>query len=88
MSDKYKHSHLPFTELEEKLVKELEKKRDRVNKKFPLWTALAATFGVVVIWYGTTKLIDQLPFFVNNPWTLIFIGVFVLVATGSTYKKL
>jgi len=88
MSYKDKRKHLPFTEAEAKALKAFEIRRDIVSQRFPLWTALAATFGVVAIFYGTEKLIDRVPFFVNNPWTLIVFGVLVLAATNTTYKKL
>lgn len=88
MSEIEKHNHKPFTEAEERLIHRIEENRQRVNKRFPLWTALAATFGLVSIWVGMGKMIDKVPFFVNNPWVLIVLGILVLIGTGSTYKKL
>lgn len=70
------------------ILNKLNRQRQGVVSRFPLWTALAATFGVVMIFYGFEKLIDRIPLFVNNPWILLVTGLAILIATGTTYKKL
>lgn len=75
-------------ETEKEIVKKLESRRERLINHFPLWSALAATFGVVMIFYGFEKLIDKVQLFVENPWILLITGLAILIATGTTYKKL
>lgn len=76
------------TSAEKDLIKKLEHKRERLINHFPLWTALVATFGVVMIFYGFEKLIDRIPLLANNPWILLVTGLVVLIVTGTAYKKL
>lgn len=73
---------------EKDLIQKLEDRRERLINHFPLWTALVATFGVVMIFYGFEKLIDRVPLLANNPWILLVTGLVVLIATGTAYKKL
>lgn len=72
----------------DELKRQLETHRTNVSRKFPLWTALLATTGLVSVLYGLEKIIDRIDFFANYPWTLIIFGVVLLIVTGSTYKKL
>lgn len=76
------------TGVEKDLIQKLEHRRERLINHFPLWTALVATFGVVMIFYGFEKLIDRIPLLANNPWILLVTGLVVLVVTGTAYKKL
>jgi hypothetical protein len=89
MSEVQKPNHNPLTEvIDIELLKKIDRKRENINNKFPLWSALAATFGVVSIFYGFEKLINEIPVLANNPWILLLFGLAVLIATGTTYKKL
>lgn len=76
------------TDAEKDLIQKLEDRREKLINHFPLWTALVATFGVVMIFYGFEKLIDRISLLANNPWILLVTGLIVLVATGTAYKKL
>ena len=89
MSEDQKPKHNPLTEVVDiELLKKIDRKRENINNKFPLWSALAATFGVVSIFYGFEQLINQVPFLANNGWVLLTVGLAILIATGTTYKKL
>jgi hypothetical protein len=90
-----KKNLVPFTDAEEKFInKMIEKrnsvvqKRDNVEVRFPLLTALAVTFGFVSTLYGFEKMIDRVDLFVNKPWILLVTGVLILSVTGALYKKL
>lgn len=83
---KEKFDHVAGSEKD--LIQKLEDRRERLINHFPLWTALVATFGVVMIFYGFEKLIDRVPLLANNPWILLVTGLIVLIATGTAYKKL
>lgn len=89
MSEEQKPNHNPLTEvIDIELLKKIDRKRENINNKFPLWSALAATFGVVSIFYGFEKIINEIPVLSNNPWILLVVGLAILIATGTTYKKL
>lgn len=74
-------------ETEAKILRAIEENRNRIDKKFPLGTAIATTVGLVMVLYGTEKIIDK-TFFAEHPWMLVFSGLIVLAVTGSIYRKL
>lgn len=79
---------VPFSEAEIRFIKKLDEQRLKAENKFPMVTALLVTFGLVSVLYGYEKLIDQVPFFVNNPHILLVIGLTTLALTGAFYNKL
>lgn len=82
------HDYVPFTESETKLLRKLNDKRVSTEARYPLITALAATFGFVSVLYGFEKMIDSIDFLSNNPVILFILGLVILGATGTVYKKL
>lgn len=68
--------------------KRLERQRRAVFTRFPLLFTLLATFGLVATLYGFEGVINQIPFFTNNPYVLLVTGVVILAFTGTLYKKL
>lgn len=85
MSDKDKIS---FTDAEVRFIKKLDEKRVNAEARFPLLTALFATFGFVSLLYGLEKIIDNIKFLSNNPVVLLILGLVILAITGTVYKKL
>jgi hypothetical protein len=79
---------IPFTDAEQKLIHKIVEERVKVETKFPLIFLLIVTFGFVSVLYGFEKMIDRFPFFEEQPWFLLGLGIIVLVVSGSTYKKL
>lgn len=79
---------VPFTKAEEKFIEKMIEKRDKAEVRFPLLTALAATFGFVSVLYGFEKMIDSISLFVDHPSILFVTGLIILATTGATYKKL
>lgn len=77
-----------ITEAEKRMIHELSSKRGKAEIKYPLLFGLMTTFGFVSVLYGFEKLIDKIDLFVNNPWILFVVGVLILMATGTAYKKL
>lgn len=59
-----------------------------VFSRFPILFMLLVTFGVSAIFFGFERVIMETAFLYNHPWFLIGVGTFVLVATGTLYKKL
>lgn len=83
-----KNNLIPFNKAEEKFIKKMIQKRNHAEVKFPLPTALAATFGFVSVLYGFEKMIDNVKLFAENPIILLVTGLIILGITGSVYKKL
>lgn len=83
-----KKNLMPFTDAEERFIEKMVEKRDNAELKFPLPTALAATFGFVSVLYGFEKMIDNVELFAENPVILLVTGLIILGITGSVYKKL
>lgn len=83
-----KRDVIPFTEIEERILHSLADKRDRTAQKFPLGFGLAASFGLVATFYGFEGLINKIDWLARNPWAVLGVGVVILVATGTAYRKL
>ena len=62
--------------------------RDSAFSRFPIIFVLLSSFGLVATFYGFEKVIDQVPFFLENPSMILVTGIATLVLTGSLYKKL
>lgn len=62
--------------------------RDSAFARFPLLFVLLTSFGLVATFYGFEKVIDQIPFFIENPHMILVTGVILLLFTGALYKKL
>lgn len=78
----------PIARLEEKLVSRLTSQRDKTAVRFPLLFGMAVTFGLVSTFYGFEGLINKVTWLQDNPWATLVVGVTVLIATGTAYKKL
>lgn len=79
---------IPFTKAEEKIIEKIVEKRVKVDDRYPVISALVATFGLVSVFYGFEKMIDRVDLFVNHPWILLLTGITTLAVTGTVYKKL
>ena len=63
-------------------------KGENVFSRYPLLFALLIVFGVTMVTQGVKDLIDQIEFFNDKPFAMLFMGLFVLILTGTLYKKL
>ena len=63
------------------------KLRNSTFERFPIIFTLLSTFGVVATFYGFEKVIDEIQFFAERPWSILLVGLITLVATGALYKK-
>lgn len=59
-----------------------------VFSRYPLTFALLIVFGVTMITEGTKGLLSEVIFFQNNPLIMFVIGLFILIITGTLYKRL
>ncbi|MCA9347607.1 hypothetical protein KC930_03460 [Candidatus Saccharibacteria bacterium] len=70
------------------LKKHFSSNRDRAAKKFPLGFAIIASFGLITTTNGLQKMLENIPLINNNPWISFVVGLVILIATGTVYKKL
>ena len=59
-----------------------------VFKRYPLTFTILILVGVVAVSEGVKNLLLNMTFFDNHPWRLLFVGLVIIVATGTLYKKL
>jgi hypothetical protein len=83
-----KSTHIPFTEIDDKVLDYLARQRQKTELRYPLMFGLATSFGLVATFYGFEKLIDKVDIFARHPWLILVVGVIVLVSTGAAYRKL
>ncbi len=62
--------------------------RDSAFKRFPFAFIFLTSFGLVATLYGFEKVIDQIPYFIENPHMVLVSGIVTLIVTGTLYKKL
>ena len=62
--------------------------RKHIFKRFPTLFLIAVTFGVSITFFGIEQLLQQWPWLNGHPWVSFFVGVSILAATGTLYKKL
>lgn len=62
--------------------------RNSAFTRFPMLFVLLTSFGLVATFYGFEKVIDQIPYFTENPHMILVTGISVLLFTGALYKKL
>lgn len=77
-----------MSQTEKRVLAKLSEERQLVETRFPLLFGLATTFGLVSTLYGFEKLIDGNKWLSDNPWTLLVVGLGVLIITGAAYRKL
>ncbi|MEI7810747.1 MAG: hypothetical protein WCI41_04330 [bacterium] len=70
------------------LNKKLGKRSKNVFGRYPLTFALLIFFGVVMVTEGVKDILKEIPYFENNPWVMLLIGLLILAITGTLYKKL
>ena len=59
-----------------------------VFKRYPLTFTILILVGVVAVSEGVKHILLNMTFFDNHPWRLLFVGLVILIATGTLYKKL
>jgi hypothetical protein len=76
----------------EKLTEELNKRMNGHSrtaiKRYPLTFGILALFGIVAVSEGAKGLIEKVDVFRNDPFYLLLLGLLLLTALGSVYRKL
>ena len=62
--------------------------RTSVITRYPIIFSLLTTFGVATTFLGFEKIVSQITFLDQHPFIMLILGVGILAATGTLYKKL
>jgi hypothetical protein len=62
--------------------------RTSVISRYPVLFSLLVTMGVAATFLGFEKLVSSVPILDENPVLLLIVGISILAATGTLYKKL
>lgn len=62
--------------------------RQSILKRFPILFSLLVTFGVATTFLGFEKIVSHVAFLDQHPFLLLILGISILAATGTLYKKL
>ncbi len=88
--EKFNKLKKTLTSGEINLVQQLMVERSAVRKtleKHPVLLAILGTLGVIFVFYGFEKIIDQ-TFLASTPVYLVLFGFLILYFTGLLLKKL
>lgn len=76
----------------EKLEKHIEAGseplRQNVFARFPILFTLSTTFGIVAVFFGFERMLQEISFLNNRPWLILLLGILILSITGTLYKGL
>ena len=59
-----------------------------VFKKYPLTFTLLSLTGFSLVLYGFENIFNKIDFFREHPFVVLFIGLLILLLTGTLYKWL
>ncbi len=62
--------------------------RKSVLSRFPIIFSLLTTFGVATTFLGFEKIVSNIDFLDRHPMFMLIVGISILAATGTLYKKL
>jgi hypothetical protein len=75
-------------DLEAKVESFSQPMRDSAFKRFPIFFSIFTAFGAASVFIGFEHWVMGIPFFANNPWVILLLGICILMFTGTLYKKL
>ena len=65
-----------------------KKNQTPVLKKYPLTFSFLSLVGFAMVMYGLEETFNMVSFFKSNPPMVLFIGLIILLATGTAFKRL
>lgn len=77
-----------FEKATEDLHKIAEENSKPVAKKYPLTFSFLGLIGFLLVLYGFERTLDAIPIFKDNPFTILVLGLLILLVTGGTFKWL
>lgn len=66
----------------------MENKTQGVFNKYPVTFSFLVLFGVMSVLHGFDEIIFKIPLLNNHPILVFIIGLFILIFTGTLYKRL
>ncbi|MEK7120950.1 MAG: hypothetical protein AAB840_02560 [Patescibacteria group bacterium] len=66
----------------------LEKRGKLAHNRYPLLFGSLTTLGIMLVLYGFEKYADQTAFIFENPGKVFWVGIAILLLTGSLYKNI
>jgi hypothetical protein len=75
-------------ELTSKVNESFSKNGKSVFERYPLAFALLVIVGATLMSQGIKGLLFQISFLNNHPLIMFLLGIFILIITGTLYKKL
>lgn len=70
------------------IYKQADSYRKSTFKRFPTLFLGLSTLGLAATLHGFEQAVSSVPVFRDNPLLVFFLGVAVLVFTGTLYKKM
>lgn len=87
--DKYQIDLLKkVEELTARLNELFSQKGKSVFSHYPLTFALLVIFGATMVSQGIKDLLLEITFFKEHSLVMLFVGILILLLTGTLYKKL
>ena len=77
-----------ITEVEHGMEQRIAPVRKNLIERFPALFLLVVTMALALVIYSMELIFAQWDWVVNYPWIALGIGVGILLATGTLYKKL
>lgn len=75
-------------ELSSKINSIMAQRTKSIFSRYPVTFALLLLTAVIAISEGLKDIIKSIPFLADYPMRLLAIGLFILIITGTLYKKL
>lgn len=75
-------------ELTAKLNESIGNKTKPMLTRYPLIFALLVIVGATMVSQGIKDLILEIYFLKGSPWVMLFLGMIILIITGTLYKNL
>jgi uncharacterized membrane protein YcjF (UPF0283 family) len=80
--------HDVITEVEQGMDQRLGPVRKNLIERFPALFLLTVTMGLALVIYSMELIFARWDWVQNYPWIALVIGISILLATGTLYKKL
>jgi len=80
--------HGVISEVEHEMEQRIAPVRKNLIERFPALFLLTVTMGLSLVIYSMELIFSQWAWVVNYPWIALGIGLSILLATGTLYKKL
>ena len=80
--------HDVISEVEHEMEERIAPVRKNALERWPALFLLVVTMGLSLVIYSMELIFAQWDWVVNYPWMALGIGISILLATGTLYKKL